>query len=93
MANIFNSSPNVLAIPSCVDRGEYRRWKLVQGPVSASLLVLFLLQESAAARLLQIVWKGRPRLLSRLYLLDQRFVQCSASAMVAVESFSARSAR
>ena len=69
MANIFNSSPNVLAILSCVDRGEYRRWKLVQGPVSASLRVLFLLQESAAARLLQIVWKGRPRFLSRLYLL------------------------
>ena len=97
MANIFNSSPNVLAILSYVDRGEYRRWKLVQGPVSASLLVLFLLQESAAALLLQNVWKGRPRLLSRLYLLDQRFsgeyLQCSARQWWLVSSFSARSAR
>ena len=83
----------VLAILRYVDRGEYRRWKLVQGPVSASLRVLFLLQESAAARLLQIVWKGRPRLLSRLYLLDQRFVQRSASARWLLSRVSARSAR
>ena len=77
----------VLAILRYVDRGEYRRWKLVQGPVSASLRVLFLLQESAAARLLQIVWKGRPRFLSRLYpLLDQRFRSAfSFVSKVAVE--------
>ena len=93
MANIFNSSPNVLAILSYVDRGEYRRWKLVQGPVSASLLVLFLLQESAAARLLQIVWEGRPRLLSRLYLLDQRFFSVLLRQWWLLSSFSARSAR
>ena len=93
MANNLNSSPNVLAIRRYVDRGEYRRWKLVQGPVSASLLVLFLLQESAAARLLQIVWKGRPRLLSRLSLLDQRFRSAFSLVRWLLIRVSARSAR
>ena len=53
--------------------GANRRWKLVQVPVSASLRVLFLLQESAASRLLQMVWKGRPSILQGSFLLRSAF--------------------
>ena len=70
MANNLQSSSNGCSLSVDTWIGANRRWKLVQVPVSASLRVLFLLQESAASRLLQMVWKGRPRFLSGLYLLS-----------------------
>ena len=63
MANNLQSSSNGCSLSVDTWIGANRRWKLVQVPVSASLRVLFLLQESAASRLLQMVWKGRPRFL------------------------------